>query len=83
MIPDWLISFAAGVTLYILIPTLLLFSVALPFLVVKRVLKKRFTVLTVLTSVLVASGLVAVALYGLYWGFAYLQGYAACSLYGC
>lgn len=83
MIPDWIINLVADIFFWIGIPALLIFSVTLPFLVIKKVLKHRFTFLNILASIIIAIGLLALDFYGLYWGLAYLQGYAACSLYGC
>lgn len=82
MMPDWLINLTTDFIFWIGIPALLILSAAAPFLLIKKILKRRFTFLNMLLALAAAAGLLALDAYGLYWSFALLQGVAFCQLHG-
>lgn len=82
MTPGWLIDLFGHFIFWIGIPALLILSAAAPFLFIKKILKRRFTILNMFLAVVAAAGLLALDLYLLYWGFAILQGIAFCQLHG-
>lgn len=82
MTSGWLIDLFGHFVFWIVIPALLIFSAAAPFLFIKKILKRRFTFLNMLLAAAAAAGLLALDAYGLYWSFALLQGIAFCQLHG-
>jgi len=80
--PDWLVDFIGHFIFWICIPAFLIFSALAPFLFIKKVLKKSFTILNTLCAIIVAIGLLALDIYVLYQGFLILGGIAFCQLHG-
>lgn len=81
--PGWIVDIFGHIIFWIGIPALFIVSASAPFFVVKKVLKRKFTLLNFLVSMVVAAGLIAVDTYILYQGILWLAGLAACDLYGC
>jgi hypothetical protein len=71
----------SGTLFVYLYPVILLALFVTPFIFV-YLRHKKITLLSGLVSTLVGVALVALALFGTYWGLAYLQGYAARNIYG-
>lgn len=62
-------------------PILLILLLILPLLIIK-IRKKKYTIMSIMMSIIVGIILVAVALFAAYWGLVYLQGLAFLEIYG-
>lgn len=74
-------DFIFDVIFWVGVPALFIVSAGAPFFIVKKILKRPLTGLTVMTCSIISVGLMALDVYALYWAFALLQGIAACQLY--
>jgi len=79
-VSDDFIEVGATLTVFA-IPAIFILIAVGPFIYLWR--KKKFNLRNFALTLIAIVAIEALYLYGLYWGFALLQGLAACDLYGC
>lgn len=79
----WIVDIFGVLIFWVGIPGIFIISAIAPFIVVKKLFKRRFTAPNVLASLVASVALLAFDLYALNLGIKWLAGAAFCGIYGC